>query len=163
MNHDFLSKAAQTAVTDAVRAVEKQAEVELVVAVRPLSGHYRHIDYLVGALTGLAALCVLLFAPMPFRLTTMPIDVVLLFALGAAASSYSPGLRRVLSRRAWQQKQVHTAAEAAFVELGISRTHHRTGMLVFVSLLERRVELVADIGLDAVKNSPAFVAAQSES
>src|SRR5580698_5446608 len=119
MERDFLSKAAQAAVTEAVRSVEKQAEVELVVAVRPLSGHYRDIDYLVGALTGLVALCVLLFSPMPFRLTTMPIDVVILFALGAAASAHSPGLRRVLSRRAFREKQVRIAAEAAFVELGI--------------------------------------------
>ena len=45
---------------------------------------------------------------------------------------------------------MRTAARAAFVDQGISRTRGRTGILVFVSLFEREVEVVADVGVDPV-------------
>jgi putative membrane protein len=42
---------------------------------------------------------------------------------------------------------VTEAARAAFVELGVSKTRGRSGILVFISMLERTAEVVGDIGI----------------
>src|SRR5208282_5063169 len=58
-------------------------------------------------------------------------------------------VKRALLPRKRVEEQVRMAARAAFVQQGVSRTRGRTGILVFVSMLERRVELVVDVGVDA--------------
>ena len=44
--------------------------------------------------------------------------------------------------------RLRAAAREAFVDQGVSRTRRRTGILVYVSTFERRVEIVADIRVD---------------
>ena len=50
-----------------------------------------------------------------------------------------------------RERKVHTAGAGAFGERGIAKPRRSTGMLGYLSLLERRIELIADRGiLDAV-------------
>ncbi|HEY3167522.1 MAG TPA: TPM domain-containing protein, partial [Candidatus Binatia bacterium] len=44
---------------------------------------------------------------------------------------------------------VHTLALASFTEHGLHYTRDHTGILILVSLLERRVEVLADRGINA--------------
>jgi putative membrane protein len=44
---------------------------------------------------------------------------------------------------------VQGRARATFVELGISKTSARTGILVYVSMFEKSAEVVCDVGIDA--------------
>jgi putative membrane protein len=46
------------------------------------------------------------------------------------------------------QKKVHERALLHFMDSGISYTRDRTGILIFISLLERRVILLADNGIN---------------
>lgn len=141
-------KKAKEAVADAIRAVEKQTSAEVVVAVRPHAASYRHADYLVGALTAFTTLLVLLFHPREFAVEMMPVDVLVAFVLGAVVSAQVAPLRRIFLGRRAMQENAARAARAAFVDLGVSRTTGRSGILVFVSAFERHVEVVADIGVD---------------
>jgi putative membrane protein len=145
----FFTPAAKSSVTAAIKAIEERTSAEIVVTLRDASGHYRHADYLAGLILALAGLCFFLYYPADFRVDFFPLEAVALFALGAASSAFLPPLRRLLSARALMDRNVLTAARAAFVEQGISRTRGRTGILVFISMLERRVELVADLAIDA--------------
>jgi putative membrane protein len=45
------------------------------------------------------------------------------------------------------EEAVSTAARSAFVELAVSHTRDRSGVLVYVSLLERRIRVIADVGV----------------
>ncbi|MCY1030616.1 hypothetical protein OV207_04035 [Corallococcus sp. BB11-1] len=144
----FLEDAARTQAAEAVAAIETQTSAEVVVAVRASSGHYAHTDARVGAGLAFAVLMVLLFIPQEIHLAVFPLAVLLSFFAGVVASWGLPPLRRALTSRKLQEDAVRTAARAAFTELGVSRTSRRTGILVFVSLLERRVEVVADHGVD---------------
>jgi putative membrane protein len=146
---DFLQPAAKEQVTRVIEGVEGQTAAELVVAVRKISGHYRHTDYLVGALGALAGLLVFLFHPAPFDEDLFPAAEVALFLAGAALSASVDPLRRALTSAKLRETNVKTAATAALHEMGITRTQGRTGVLVFVSLFERQVEVVTDIGVDA--------------
>jgi putative membrane protein len=152
----FTDKAAKAEVAAAIRAVESATSAEVVVAVRARSGHYRHTDYLVGFALSFVALLVFLFDSHEFEIDWMPVDTLVAFALGTLLSAGVPPLRRLLTSRKLMRANVLTAARACFVELKISRTSGRTGILVFVSKFERRVEVVADIGVDPVVLGPAF-------
>lgn len=45
-------------------------------------------------------------------------------------------------------KKVHERALRHYVESGVSQTKDRTGILIFISLLEHRVEIIADRGIN---------------
>jgi putative membrane protein len=158
METEFFDDKAREEVAAAVRDIESSTGAEVVVAMRHAAARYRQVDFLVGALAALAALTLLLFSPRPYAVATMPLDVTVVFALGAFASAHSPTLRRLLSGKKTRAAEMARAGRAAFVDLGVSRTHGRTGLLVYVAMLERGVELVLDVGLD-VTRSPRFAPA----
>jgi putative membrane protein len=143
----FFDDATKRRTTEAIRRVEERTAAEVVVTVRRESGYYRYADYLFGFAVALATLIALLFLPQEFHLATFPVDVLVGFVAGSAVSAWTPPLRRVLTGPKRQRRFVENAAKAAFVELGISKTAGRTGVLVYVSLFERRVEVVRDIGV----------------
>lgn len=144
----FFEDATKAKAAEEVKAIEARTAAEVVISVRRTSGHYRHTDYLVGFALALVALLAMLFLPPEFDLEIFPVGLVVSFALGAVLTPRLPALRRRLTSRELQEESVRTAARAAFVELGVSRTTGRTGLLVCVSLFERRVEVVPDVGVD---------------
>jgi putative membrane protein len=119
----------------------------LVVVVRARSGHYAHADYLFGFLTAFIVLLFLLFSPFAFHQFWVPIDVVLAFLVGALLSSRSNALRRLFSRKRFRAQAVRSAAAAMFYEAGIANTNAELGVLVYLSLLEQQLELIADRGV----------------
>ena len=70
-------------------------------------------------------------------------SVVLWFVLGV------PTLLRWMVPAAAKQAQVHRRAQVAFVENRVHRTRDASGVLILVSLFERRVEILADEGIHA--------------
>jgi putative membrane protein len=132
----------------AVERVEALTSAELVITVQRISGNYRAADLSVGFLLALLTLILLLFLPQEFGLLHFPIDVTLAFLIGAAISANLPPLRRLFAGQRRMIAEVERSARACFVERGISRTSGRSGVLVYVSLFERRAVLVPDIGVD---------------
>jgi putative membrane protein len=145
---DFFRDDARRRVTEAIREVESKTSAELVVSVRHRSAQYRHADYLLGFACALGALAVLLWAPWSFALWSFPVDLTVAFVLGAIASSQIGPWRRRMTPGMTRAAAVHGAACAAFVKLGVSRTHGRNGILVFVSTSEKEAEVLADVGVD---------------
>jgi len=151
----FMGDAARADVAKAIRELEEGTSAEIVVAVRPSSGHYRHTDFLVGFAFSFLALLIFLFHPLEFNIDWMPADSLIAFAAGTLLSANVPPLRRALTSKKLMHANVSTAARAAFVDLGVARTSGRSGILVFASMFERRVEVVADVGVDkAVLGTP---------
>jgi len=146
--------AARTVLTKCIREIEKRTDAELVLVVRARSGSYVAADYLFGALVAFAGLNFLLFSPFNFHQYWVPIDIGLLFVLGAYVSSRSNTIRRRLTRKNARNKSVREGAAAMFYEAGIANTKAELGVLVYLSLLERRLELIADRGI--LKGVPAL-------
>lgn len=142
---------AKQQVAAAITSIEKTTSAELVVMMRPDSGTYRHADLVAGAVAALGYLCLFLYHPEPFDFTFFPLEQAACFVLVALACSRLPLLRRVLSGTKIQAANVQLAAKAMFVDRGISKTRGRTGVLVYLSLFERDVALVLDVGLDAAR------------
>ena len=135
-------------ITHAVAEAERKSAAELVVVIRPRSGDYRDVDYLFGAFVAWVVLLVILFSPWEIEALSIPLELLIVFVLGAFVCSITP-LRRWLSARRRRERQVRLSAEAAFFEEGVMNTRARTGVLIYVSDLERRVEVIADTGVEA--------------
>lgn len=138
---------AREVLTSCVKKIEATTDAELVLVVRARSGVYRHADYLFGALLAFAGLLFLLFSPFDFHQFWVAIDVALLFLLGMFAASRSNTLRRLLTREKFRAEAVRNSAAAMFYEAGIANTNAELGVLIYVSILERRLELIADRGV----------------
>src|SRR5205809_2764811 len=138
----------------AVRDIEKDTDAEIVIVVRGRSGNYRHADYLCGAILALIGLIFVLFSPFEFHTYWVPIDVVLLFVTGAFLSSRSDMIRRLLLAKKFRAQAARNGAAAMFYEAGIANTHAENGVLIYLSLLERRLEVIADRGI--LKAVPAM-------
>ena len=146
--------AAREALTNCVREIEKTTDAELVLVVRARSGFYRHADYLFGFLLAFAGLLFLLFSPFDFHQYWVAVDVGLLFLLGTFLSSRSKKIRRLITSEKFRRDAVRQGAAAMFYEAGIANTRAEMGVLVYVSMLERRLELIADRGV--LKSVPAM-------
>ena len=70
-------------------------------------------------------------------------------ALGLLAVHLAPPLRRWLAGAELIELRTRQRAAAAFVEQEVFRTAGRTGILLFLSLFERRVVVLADSGIHA--------------
>lgn len=146
---DLLSKKAQEDVTGLVKEIESKTSAEIVVVVRAISGRYLHADLVVGAIFALAWVCVFLFHPAPFDDDLVPAQMLAAFVLGMLLSVFFSPIRRLLTPTTWRNENVDRTAKAAFVENGVFRTSARTGLLVYVSVFERRVFLVGDVALES--------------
>jgi putative membrane protein len=69
-------------------------------------------------------------------------------ALGYLAAHLAP-LRRLLAGSHLLERRVGQRAAAAFLEQEVFRTRARTGILLFLSLFERRVVVLGDSGIHA--------------
>lgn len=144
----FYEKDAEREVARAIERIEAKSAAEVMVAVRASSGRYADADSILGFVLSFGGLLVFLFHPAPIRIEVFALEFPLLFALGMALSAWIPPVRRLLASRERLESNVTTAARAAFVELGVSRTRERTGLLVFVSMFERKVVVIPDVGIE---------------
>ncbi len=62
--------------------------------------------------------------------------------------AYIPALKRLFTTNAEMQEEVHQRAIQIFHENKVSMTKGRTGIMIFISLLERKVEVLADCGIN---------------
>jgi putative membrane protein len=157
---DFFTDEARKRVGEAVEVIEKESDVEVVVSVKKRAGHYRRTDLYVGAFVAYAFLFYILFVPQEFDTQWIPVDVVIAFLFGAALSAEVSPLRRALTPRALLDDAAELAARSAFYSLGVSRTTGRTGILVFVSVFERRVLLVPDLAVKPADMGDEWAAAE---
>lgn len=132
---------------ECVREIEKETDAELVIVVRARSGSYRHVDLLCGSVLAYAGLLFLLFSPWTFAHYWVAVDVALLFALGFYISARSETIRRLMTNKRERADAVRMGAAAMFYEAGIANTASEMGVLIYLSLLERRLELIADRGV----------------
>lgn len=154
----FFSQAARRAVTDAIARAEGETSAEIVVVLRHASGSHRAAKLTFGALCAVVTLGAMLFVPTPFALPAFVIDVVVVFLLASWLARYLPVVLRALTPAAERARLVKDAASAAFLERGVHRCKGRNGILVYASVLEHTVEIVADLGVDPGGLAPARAA-----
>ena len=142
-----LDPAVTAAVTDAIHELERCSCAEVVVEVRARSGSYAHADHRFAAFLAIVSLAAILFMPWVVPPITVLLDPIAFYVIGLGIIRWSPPLRRLFTTRRGRLDAVHTHAAALFHDRGIANTSAETGLLLYVSLLERRIEVLADRGL----------------
>ena len=135
------------AIRRAVHDAEHGTSAELIVVVAARSGSYLDVALGIGAAVAMLALLAALFAPASFHPAAVAVEIPLAFGIAAWLAHRTPGLLRALTPAARARHQVERAAAAHFLAEAAHGTRGRTGLLVYVSLLEERVALVPDLGL----------------
>jgi putative membrane protein len=132
---------------EAVLELERRSSAELVVEIRPRSGSYAHADARFAAILTLVSLAVLVFMPFVVPPVAVLLDAIAVYVLGLAIAQRVDALRRLCTMRRERLDAVRTHAAALFHDRGVANTSGETGVLLYVSLLERRMEVLADRGL----------------
>ncbi|NTW56280.1 MAG: hypothetical protein HGB20_04455 [Chlorobiaceae bacterium] len=152
----FLSEAERRAVEDQVTRAEERTSGEIVVMIAPSSYHYPYAGLLGGTLVSivLAVSISMLFSKdsMWFFLCVFVLSFMLMHELFRGALS----LKRPFISRRDMAAEVEEAAVMAFYRSGINRTSGHTGILLYVSLFERRVRVVADQAINAKVDQAAW-------
>jgi putative membrane protein len=138
-------------VHEAVQAAEQRTRGEIVPMVVPSSARYRETVHLAGLVTGLAALMGLLMLDAGWgswgwtdhHPGWIVLGVLVGYMVGSWAGSLPCGIRLLTSKERMAFK-VRRRAELAFYEHGLHKTREGTGILIMASLLERRVQVLAD-------------------
>jgi putative membrane protein len=154
--HPHLLTPAEAAALDTrVAAVEAQVGVELVAMVAERASHYPQIPWKAFAfgasVGGLAAVVGDLLRPDWVDVASALVPVLVVLGAGAAlavATVVAPPVARWFLRRSRRDYETRRYAELMFRRRGVDATRSRTGVLVVVCVFERRIEIVADRGLN---------------
>ena len=146
---DALSAADREAVHEALREAERRTVGEIVPVVVERSDAHPAAHGL-SALVALVLGSAILAPHLPWDRPAVFFAIQLLLAgAGWLAARALPDLKRVFVR---EERATEVAEEQALQEFfgnGLHETEGRTGVLLFVSLLEHRVVVLADRGIDA--------------
>lgn len=143
----FLDDAARTAFAGAIAATESTSAAEVVVAVRVRARVWIHVHLIVGFVAAWLGLGFMLYSDHRFGLAQFLVDPIALGALAGMASTLSARLVRALTPASIRRRAVATAARATFYDRGVHHTAGRSGILVYIALIEQQAELVADDGV----------------
>ena len=149
------TEAEQEQIRRAVQEAERVTKGEIVPMIVPASALYREAGYRTGLMLALLALALLLtieiyWLPWGWHAGNagwLLLAVVASYGLGQWLGRVPRVIRLVTSRERMAHK-VTLRAEQAFYQHGLHNTKGRTGILILVSLLERRVHVLADKGLN---------------
>jgi putative membrane protein len=139
----------------AVKAAEQRTAGEIVPFVVAQCDEYEEATWRGGAVAALlvfaAFLCLRAFTDLwlPLGLGAMGAGVALVGGAGMLLARWVPALRRLLAGEELMDRRVTQRALQAFVEEEVFATRERTGILIFLSLLEREVRVLGDAGINA--------------
>jgi putative membrane protein len=151
----FLTAKEYAQINAAVEAAEKTTAGEIVCMVHSTSYHYPMSD-VIGA-TALALPTALALTPLlggwlwigTQNMWVFLTILVLAFALGYGLIKHIPWLKRIFISDREMAEEVEEAAIISFFKHGLYRTKDGTGILIFISVFERKVWVLADAGIDA--------------
>lgn len=143
----FISSKDAERISDAITKAERMTSGEIVAVVAEQSSRYQHVPFMWAALLAL-------IVPWPLiHFTWMKVQwiflIQLLVFLALLALAWQPKVRVALVPKSISNANVRRRASEQFIAQNLHTTTGRTGVLIFVSIAEHRVEIIADSGIDA--------------
>ena len=151
----IFDSARQTEITQRVEQLEQKTSAEIVCAVANESGRYDRAESIIGLLCAFILL-VSIHALSAWWVPagdwthsglSMVLQIPILvvgFVLGSILASYWFGFRRFFTRETEMAEEVDRAACLIFTRSSIGETDTRCGLLIYLSLFEHKVVLLAD-------------------
>jgi putative membrane protein len=143
----FLYEKQKQNIAEAIRAAESRTSGELVAVIAHNSDDYFYIPMLWAALSALILPGALLW----FDITSASLELMQVATFVVAAMVFRlPWLKMRLIPRYVRQRRAALLAREQFLLQNLHHTEQRNGILLFVSVAERYVELIADKGIHEV-------------
>lgn len=154
MSRSILTSAEANAIESRTAEVEANTGVEIVAAVVAKSYTYPQLPWKAFALGAtLAGFVVVLIDTLRPDWTTAHVALrhaVAILGTGAVSAIvaiFVPPFAQLFLRLPRRDLEVRRHAESLFVRYGLTNTRDRTGLLLLVSLFERKIELLPDVAL----------------
>jgi putative membrane protein len=126
----------------AVSDIEKVSKAEVVVIVKPFSETYLDLCLLAGSISAAVFLTYFVFSPVIFGDYTLYTGTLFGFIMGFSIfRNLNPFLRKIISKKR-SERSVEIMARALFQKGGIHHTRDNIGMLIYISLLEKKFFLL---------------------
>ncbi len=153
-----LSESDRKAIQDAVKSAERHTSGEIVPFIVGRSASYPVSFWRAAGIFGLVGLLLVFILSLTYTgwglgwllSTAGHVVATIVFAItGLLLVRFVPGVQRRFAGSTAIGAAVRDRASRAFLEEEVFNTRERTGILVLVSLFERRVEVVGDSGINA--------------
>ena len=142
-NEDFKTELYQT-----IEDIENSSLVEVVAMIKPKSGNYHDISFFAGAIVLFLTYTFFMFAPPVFDVYLIYFLTVASFLVAYSAVEFIQPIKRILTGKKRKNKNTEIYARAIFQKGGIRHTKEKIGILIYVSLFEKKVEIIADRGAE---------------
>lgn len=142
----FISSTDAERISEAITNAERTTSGEIVAVIADQSSRYDHIPLMWAALLAL-------IVPWPLiYFTWMKVQIIFLIQLVVFLAlfflAWHPTVRMALVPRSILRANTRRRAAEQFLAQNLHTTTGRTGVLIFVSLAEQRVDIIADSGID---------------
>jgi putative membrane protein len=145
----FLTDQDRQKIASAIAETERTTSGELVAVVAQAASDYRHVTLLGPALTALLLPTILLTIEPAMSAWTLYLAQVATFIV-LALLAHLPPVRMALVPETMKRRRASRLAREQFFEQRLHLTRGRTGVLIFVSVAEHYVEIIADEGINAL-------------
>lgn len=144
-------------VKEAVSDAETRTSAEIVPYIVPQSAHHEVAIWRGAGFFALFAYAIVLgyqwfagWGASSLNQGFLPVLLIIGAALlGGGVAHWIPAAKRFFAGRERLALATHRRAMQAFVEKEVFSTRERTGILLFVSLLEHRIEVIGDTGINS--------------
>jgi len=144
---NFISQSDQEKIREAIRLVEQKTSGELVTVITPESDSYEFIPYMWSAIIALFGAAIIVVAdptvPHNFLVSGQIVVFILLTYLLRL-----PSFKHRFVTKSLGHKRARRFAREQFFAQNVHHTENRSGILIFVSVAERYVEILADQGIN---------------
>lgn len=143
----ILTESEKTAISEAIKNAESQSTGELVTVITKASDDYWFIPSLWAALVALLVPAVLILVDTWWKADTVYTVQIGVF-LGFVLLFRIPVFKYALVPKSIKHVRASRVAREQFFMQGLQNTEGRTGILLFVSIAEHYVEVIADKGIN---------------
>ena len=157
----FLGDIEKQQIAAAIAAAERNTRGELVTVITASSDAYHYIPFLWAALLSLLVPGILSLLDNPLTWNMAYLAQVCTFLGAAAMFNWTP-LKTHLIPATVKRLRAHRLAQEQFFIQKLHMTRERTGVLLFVSVAEHYVEIIADQGINEVVPADAWRAIIAE-
>ena len=143
----FINDSEKQKISDAIRDAEQNTSGELVTVITPASDDYYYIPTLWGAVLALIIPIIIHLSGGISSVEILMIMQMVTFLLLSLLFRYPPLKYRLIPKSVKYARAARFAREQFFAQ-GLHNTKDRTGVMIFVSVAEHYVEILADKGIN---------------
>ncbi len=143
----FITQSDQDKIKEAIRRVEQKTSGELVTVITRESDSYEFIPYMWAAIIALFGAALVVVAAPAVPLTFFVSGQIVVFVLLTYLLRLPP-LKHLFIPKSVGRKRARRFAREQFFAHNIHHTKNRSGILIYVSVAEHYVEILADQGIN---------------